>query len=95
MTAARQPVSSLWEICQARKPWFYTEAQMEHGAGFIEPPASDWPLRLDHLIGKSCHISGYRIQACLNAAQVEGYLIEQNEFEEAVIALRRAAARGA
>ena len=73
---------------------------LEDGAEVIEPSRVDdfgepyVTLHLRHMLGQSACISGYKLRH-LPTSVIAGYVLEHSDKIEAVIALRRMAARGA
>jgi hypothetical protein len=72
----------------------HTRSQLEEGAGFCEPARVSDDLHDNYLIGQSAYLMGYPIRR-VHASYLAGYMAEYDDHEQAVIAWRRAAARGA
>ena len=73
---------------------------LEDGAEVIEPSRVDdfgepyVTLHHRHMLGQAAYISGYQLKH-LPTSVVAGYVFEHSDQAEAVVALRRMAARGA
>ncbi len=74
----------------------YAEANeaLKLGALYIDPPAYDDPSRLDLIIGKLQFLYNIPLSE-VRSTRLAGWVSEHNDSRDAVIALRRATARGA
>lgn len=69
-------------------------ADLMHGARIVEKPAFDSPAHRRYLLGKACFLMQHPVDTLDTVAEHVGYGLEADDFQLAVIALRRQSARG-